>query len=221
MRLRLKQGRPRGMHLGKERPALNGGRVKNIGPHRRENEVSRLSPKRRLYQKHAFMNMLVIRSIIFLRFFDLRRIYIYTYIRAHKHTRENRRRQNYFNYFTWCHDAYTKSQTDQGFTSYSPPKSIFPSPFAEIPWKPSRDKQHLCFSFTFYLDSLDGLRRHVSEFRWWSFFENSIETILSGRIRRSAVLYYECQMSDKTGTKESISWKKKKRKKKRGVFLYW
>lgn len=99
MKLRLKQGRPRGMHLGKERPALNGGggRVKNIGPHRRENEVNRVSPKRRLYQKHPFMNMLVIRSTIFLRFFDLRRIYIYIYmytyicIRAHKHTRENRR----------------------------------------------------------------------------------------------------------------------------------
>lgn len=88
MRLRLKQGRPRGMHLGKERPALNGGRVKNIGPHRRENEVSRLSPKRRLYQKHAFMNILVIRSIIFLRFFDLRRIYIYIHIYARISTRE-------------------------------------------------------------------------------------------------------------------------------------
>ena len=85
MKLRLKQGRPRGMHLGKERPALNGGggRVKNIGPHRRENEVNRVSPKRRLYQKHPFMNMLVIRSTIFLRFFDLRRIYIYIYICIH------------------------------------------------------------------------------------------------------------------------------------------
>lgn len=84
MKLRLKQGRPRGMHLGKERPALNGGggRVKNIGPYRRENEVNRVSPKRRLYQKHPFMNMLVIRSTIFLRFFDLRRIYIYMYTRT-------------------------------------------------------------------------------------------------------------------------------------------
>lgn len=76
------------MHLGKERPALNGGRVKNIGPHRRENEVNLLSPKRRLYQKHPFMNMLVIRSTIFLRFFDLRHIYIYIYIYAHIGTRE-------------------------------------------------------------------------------------------------------------------------------------
>lgn len=127
---------------------------------------------------------------------------------------------------SWCvhktHNekgASIKSQTDQGFTSYSPPKSIFPSPFAEIPWKPSRDKQHLCFSLIFYLDSLDGLRRHVSEFRWWSFFENSIETILSGCIRRSAVLYYECQMSDKTGTKETSLGRRKKGKRKEETHL--